>query len=88
MNTIRTKPKLRLAAAMLVTVAVIGLSTLAMHTPSQNQTAVTLKSIQTEKASTFYAENRPNASWFVEMVLPTSDSKAAAENLKAAAARL
>jgi hypothetical protein len=88
MKTIETKPTLRLFTAMLVTMTVIGLSALAMHTPSQNQTAMTLKSIQTEKTTTFYTDHRPNASWFVEMVLPTSDSKAATDNLKTIAATL
>jgi hypothetical protein len=89
MKTLIGKSTLRLVVAILVTVTVIGLSALAMHTPSQNQTAVILKNIQTEKATTFYADHRPNASWFVEAVLPgTNDSNAAADNLKAVAAKL
>jgi hypothetical protein len=88
MKTIEAKP-VRITAAMLVTLGVIGLSALAMHGPTQTQNAVTLKSIQTEKTTTFYANHRPNASWFVEAVLPgTNDSNAAAENLKAVAATL
>jgi len=68
-----TKPTLiaRLFAATLVTVATIGLSALAMHAPTQIQNSVTLKSIQTDGAATFYADNRANRAWFVEMVLPT-----------------
>jgi len=47
-----------------------------------------LKSIQTDKATLFYADQR---SWIhcVEMVLPgTSESQAATENLKSVAAAL
>jgi hypothetical protein len=79
MNIINAaKPTVRLFAAMLVTVTVIGLSTLAMHAPTQTQNAVTLKSIQTDRAATFYANSRsPDCAWFVELVLPT-DGKLAA----------
>jgi hypothetical protein len=79
---------LRVAAAMLVTVAVIGLSSLAMHAPRQTQNPVTLKNIQTDKATLFYASARPDCAWFVEAVLPTGESKAATENLKAVVATL
>jgi len=65
------KSTLHLVAAMLITVAIIGLSTVATHTPSQNQSSLTLKSIRTDKVTTFYADNRTNRAWFVEMVLPT-----------------
>jgi len=81
----------RLVAAMLVTLAVIGLSVLAMHSPTQNQNyaARSLKSIQTDKATLFYADNRQDRSNCVEMVLPgTGESKAATENLKLVAAAL
>jgi hypothetical protein len=89
MKTIGARPTVRVIAAMLVTVAVIGLSALAVHTPTQNQNPVMLKSIQTDKAATFYAGSRPGCAWFVEAVLPgTNDSHAAAENLKAVAATL
>ena len=76
---------------MLVILAIIGLSALAMHAPTQNQGSVTrsLKSIQTDKATLFYADNNVNRTWCVEMVLPgTSESKAATENLKLVAATL
>jgi len=64
----------RLVAAMLVTVAVIGLSTLATHAPAENQTCLTFKNIRTDKATAFYANNHQNrGAWFVEMVLPTGD---------------
>jgi hypothetical protein len=81
----------RLVAAMLVTVVVIGLSALAMLAPTQNQNsqARSLKSIQTDKATLFYADQRMDRSWCVEMVLPgTTESKAATENLKLVAATL
>ena len=76
MNIIKAaKPTVRLFAAMLVTVTVIGLSTLATHAPAQIQNPVTLKSIQTDRAATFYADSaqiarglwnwfsQPTASW-------------------------
>jgi hypothetical protein len=79
---------LRVAAAMFVTVAVIGFSALAMHAPRQSQSPVTLKNIQTDKATLFYAGARPDCAWFVEAVLPTGENKAATENLKAVVATL
>jgi cytochrome c-type biogenesis protein CcmE len=81
----------RLVAAILVAVAVIGLSTLAMHAPTQNQNsfARSLKSIQTDQATLFYVNNRETRVYCVEMVLPgTAESKAATENLKLVAATL
>jgi hypothetical protein len=74
-----TQPTLivRLFAATLVAVAIIGLSAFAMHAPIQTQSPVTLKSIQTDRLETFYAAARPNCAWFREMVLPTGDSKLA-----------
>ena len=99
-----TKSTLRLVAAMLVTAAVIGLSTVAMHAPAQNQTWLTLKNIQTDKATALYAGDRADrgawfceavadnrasrGAWFVEAVLPTADSDVATENLKSVAATL
>jgi len=78
----------RLAAGMLVAVAVVGVSALTIHTPSQNSAARSLNSIQTDKATLFYADARGCAR-FVELVLPeTSESKAATENLKSVAAAL
>ena len=75
----------RLVAAMLVTVAVVGLSALAMHTPTQNQNSLarSLKSIQTDKATLFYADNRQDRCYFVEQ---TGQSGVSAENLKLIAA--
>lgn len=68
-----TKSTLRLVAAMLVTVAVIGLSTVATHTPAQNQTWLTLKNIRTDSATALYVGNRTDrGSWFCEAVLPTA----------------
>ena len=79
----------RLVAGMLVAVAVVGVSALAIHTPSQNSAARSLNNIQTDKATMFYAFRSPSANWFMEQVLPgTSESKAATENLKSVAAAL
>jgi len=77
----------RLVAAMLVAVAVVGVSALTIHTPSQNSAARSLKSIQTDKTTLFYADFRSDNARFVERVLPgTGESKAATENLKRVAA--
>jgi len=79
----------RLVAGMLVAVAIVGVSALTIHTSSQNSAARSLNSIQTDKATLFYADQRPDAMWFVEQVLPmTKESKAATENLKLVAAAL
>ena len=79
----------RLVAAM-VTVAVIGLSAFAVRAPTQNQNSLarSLKSIQTDKATMFYADARPDGAWFVEEVLPTDDSNIATENLQSVGATL
>ena len=81
----------RLVAAILVITAVVGVSALAMHAPTQNQNSLapSLKSIQTDKTTSFYAERQPSQCWFVELALPgTSESKAATENLKVITATL
>jgi hypothetical protein len=79
----------RLVAGVLVAVAVVGVSAFTIHTSSQNSAARSLNSIQTDKAVLFYAGARPSAMWFVEQVLlGTSESKAATENLKSVAAAL
>jgi hypothetical protein len=79
----------RFVAGVLVAVAVVGVSSLAIHTPSQNSAARSLNSIQTDKATLFYAATEPKANWFVEQVLPgTGESKAATDNLKLVAATL
>jgi hypothetical protein len=88
MKSIEAKSTVRSFAAILVTVAVIGLSAIAMPGRTHDQNAVTLKGIQTHKATTFYADHRTNGIWFVEAVLTASDSKAATENLEAVAATL
>jgi hypothetical protein len=63
---------MRLLGAMLVAVAVIGLSAVATHPTAQNQSRLTLKNIRTDKATAFYVDNHTNrGSWFCEMVLPT-----------------
>jgi hypothetical protein len=77
MNTINPKASIRFFAAILVTVTVIGLSTLATHPPAQTQNPVTLKNIQTDRTATFYADRGPSCAWFVDLVLPTGDSKLA-----------
>jgi hypothetical protein len=79
----------RLVAGMLVAVAVVGVSAFTIHTPSQNSSVRSLNSIQTDKATLFYADNHGDRCWFVELVLPgTSESKSATENLKSVAAAL
>ena len=79
----------RLVAGMLVAVAVVGISGIAIHAPGQNSATRSLSSIQTDKATLFYADRTPSANWFVEQVLPgTSESKDATENLKLVAAAL
>jgi hypothetical protein len=79
----------RLVAGVLVAVAVVGVSAFTIHAPSQKSAARSLNSIQTDKATLFYADRRPSANWFVEQVLPgTSESKDATENLKLVAAAL
>ncbi len=91
MKKLQAQITIRLVAAMLVALAVIGLSAIALDAPTQNQKSLTrsLKNIQTDNATLFYADNRMDRSWCVEMVLPgTTESKAAAENLKLVAATL
>jgi hypothetical protein len=79
----------RLVAGVLVAVAVVGVSAFTIHTPSQNSAARSLNSIQTDKATLFYAGVQPDGINFVELVLPgTSESKAATENMKLVAAAL
>ena len=79
----------RLVAGVFVAVAVVGVSAFTIHAPSQKSAARSLNSIQTDKATLFYASMRPSANWFVEQVLPgTSESKDATENLKVVAAAL
>jgi len=79
----------RLVAGTLVALAVVGVSAFAIHAPGQKSAARSLESIQTDKATLFYADKRPDAGWFVEQVLPgTSESKDATDNLKLVAAAL
>ena len=78
----------QLVAGVLVVVTVVGVSALAIH-PSEKSSARSLKSIQTDKATLFYADMRPSCNWFMEQVLPgTNESKDATENLKRVAAAL
>jgi hypothetical protein len=80
----------RLVAGTLVAVAIVGVSAFTIHAPGQRSAARSLDSIQTDKATLFYADWRtPDANWFVEQVLPgTIESKDATENLKLVAAAL
>jgi hypothetical protein len=81
----------RLIAGLLVFAAIVGVSTLTIRTPSQNPAARSLNSIQTDKATLFYAQAGPvpMGCYFVEQVLPnTGESRAATENLKLVAATL
>ncbi len=71
MKHIHAKSTLRFVAAMLITVAVIFLSSLATRSPAQNQSWLTLKNIRTDNATSFYADHRTDRAWFVEAVLPT-----------------
>jgi hypothetical protein len=91
MKKLQAQITVRLVAAMLIAVAVVGLSAIAMRAPTQNQNflARSLRNIQTDKATLFYADNRQDRVYCVEMVLPgTSESQAATENLKLVAATL
>ena len=79
----------RFVAGVLVVVAVVGVSAFTIRAPSQRSAVRSLDSIQTDKATLFYADRVPDANWFVEQVLPgTSESKEATENLKLVAAAL
>ena len=84
----------RFLAAVLVAVAVVGVSALAMHTPTHNRNSMvrSLKSIQTDKAILFYAEYQPSGPdclRYVERVpAMTGESRALTENLKFVAATL
>jgi hypothetical protein len=73
MKRIHSDITVRLLTAMLVTVAVIVLSVLAVQAPAQNQSSLTLKSIRTDNTAVFYADKGTDCAWFVEMVLPTGD---------------
>jgi hypothetical protein len=91
MKKLQAKITIRFVAAMLAAVAITALSALAMQASTQNQNSLapSLKSIQTERATSFYAGRGPNQCWFVELALPgTSESKAATENLKVITATL
>ena len=90
MKKLQAKIMKRIVAAMLVTAAVVGVSALAMQASTLNQNSLTpsLKSIQTDKAKSFYTGAEPRRTWFVECVLPGSESKAATENLKVIATTL
>ena len=89
MERLQAKINKRLVAATMVIVAVIGVSAIAMRTPTQNQYTATpsLKSIQTDKTMLFDVNPKMARCHFVEMVLPgTNENQAAAENLRLIAA--
>ena len=90
MNKYLVSTTKRLFAAGLVITAIVGLSTLTMHAPTQNQNSLarSLKNIQTDRATLLYADERMERCHFVEMVLPGTSEKAETENLKLAAATL
>jgi len=92
MNKYLVSTTKRLFAAGLVITAIVGLSTLTMHAPTQNQNSVarSLKGIQTDKATLFCVATPGTAGgWFVEQVMPgTIESKATTENLKSIVAAL
>lgn len=90
MKHTEVKRSVRLVAAMLVMTAVVGVSALAMQASTQtlNSLAPSLKTIQTDKSTSFYAARSPSRTWFVEQVLPSDDSKAQTENLKVITAAL
>jgi hypothetical protein len=76
----------RFVAALLVVAAVVGLSVFAMYTPTHNRHSLArpLKSIQTDKATLFYASAfHPTGLNFVELV---GESRVSPENLKSVAA--
>lgn len=79
----------RLVAGTFVAAAVVAVSAFSIHAPGQKSATRSLDSIQTDKATLFYAYKVPDAGWFVEQVLPgTIESKDATENLKSVAAAL
>ena len=89
MKKLQAQVTIRLVAAMLVSVAVIGLSAVVTHVPTHNPGPLALKSIRTDKATQFHVAIAPTGMWFVELVLPgTAESKAATENLKEVVAAL
>jgi hypothetical protein len=85
MKNLKAEITKRFVAAMLVTAAVVGVSSLAMHTPSHTQSSAarSLKSIQTDKTTLFYADGRGDRCRFVEM---TGETRLSVENLKLVAA--
>ena len=86
------KNKGEIAKLFLAAAVVVGVSALAIHTPTHNRNSLArpLKSIQTDKAILFYADSEPDYPLrFVERVpAMTGESKALTENLKLVAAAL
>jgi hypothetical protein len=75
----------RFVAAVLVAVAVVGVSALSMHTPADNPNALArpLKSIQTDEAIQFQANIGPGFATRCSERVPsgTGESVASVENL-------
>src|SRR5256885_4121885 len=69
MKKLQAQITIRLVAAMLVAMAVIVLSAITMHAPTQKPNSLTrsLKNIQTDNATLFYADQRMDRGWCVEM---------------------
>jgi len=93
-SRVMKKNKGEIAKLFLAAAVVVGVSALAIHTPTHNRNSLArpLKSIQTDKAILFYADfspTCPDALRFVERVpAMTGESKALTENLKLVAATL
>jgi hypothetical protein len=90
MKYLQAKTNLRSLVAMLVTVAVIGLSALAAQAPAPKQNSVgSLKNIRTKNSMFFYADFKPSCARFVEMMPGlTAQDALASEHLKLVAAAL
>jgi hypothetical protein len=85
----------RFLAAVLVVTAAVGVSALAMRTPTHNRNSLArpLENIQTDQAILFYADGDPSSGpgclRYVERVpAMTGESKALTANLKLIAATL
>lgn len=91
MKHLQALTNIRLAAAMLVAVTIIGLSSLTMHAPTQHQNAQarSLESIRTDRTTLLYADQKLSRCYYIEMVLlGTAESKSVSEHLKLVAAAL
>jgi hypothetical protein len=82
----QARVSIRVVAAGLLTAAVVGISAVAMHAPTQNRNALArpLKSIQTDQAIQFQAFFAPPDR--LRCVERTGETRLSAENLKLIAA--